>query len=177
VRSDPVTVAWRSKRPSSANDADSPLRDVRLTGTIIAPDLRIAIFAVTSASPLVLSEGEALKDWRLDSISPGRVVLSGPAGNIVLKTMPDADLVRSPPPAAIHSGQLELGVPPSAASWQPLGGFYAASAMVRVPESSSASRASVRLTQASSTSHPIKGASLEVKQSSASIRKSTAPAV
>jgi hypothetical protein len=110
--------------PSSANDADSPLRDVRLTGIVIAPDLRIAIFAVTGASPLVLSEGEALKDWRLDSISPGRVVLSGPAGNIVLKPKLDADLVRSPPPAAVQSGQLDLGAPPGAAladaSWQPL---------------------------------------------------------
>ena len=31
---------------SSADDANSPLRDVRLTGVVIGPDLRIAIFAV-----------------------------------------------------------------------------------------------------------------------------------
>ena len=101
--------------PSSANDADSPLRDVRLTGIVIGSDLRIAIFAVTGASPLVLSEGEALKDWRLDSISPERVVLSGPAGNITLKPKLDANLVRSPPPVAVQSSQLELGVPTGAA--------------------------------------------------------------
>jgi hypothetical protein len=76
------------------------------------------------AKVIDISEGEAVKDWRLDSISPGRVVLSGPAGKIVLKPKPDADLFRSPPPAAVQSGQLELGAPPSAAlagvSSQPL---------------------------------------------------------
>src|SRR6201994_1733680 len=39
--------------PSSANDADSPLRDVRLTGVVIGPDLRIAIFAVTGTNSRV----------------------------------------------------------------------------------------------------------------------------
>ena len=76
--------------PSSANDAASSLHDVRLTGIVTGPDIRIAIFAVTGTAPLVLSEGEALKGWRLDSISPERVVLSGPSGNIVLKPKPDA---------------------------------------------------------------------------------------
>jgi len=101
--------------PSSANEADSLLRDVRLTGVVTGPDLRIAIFAVTGANALVLSEGETLKDWRLDSISRGRVVLSGPAGKIVLKPKPDTNLVRSPPPAAVQSGPLEPGVSPGSA--------------------------------------------------------------
>src|SRR5215469_718755 len=39
--------------PSSA-EADSLLRDVRLTGVVTGPDLRIAIFAVTGANALVL---------------------------------------------------------------------------------------------------------------------------
>src|ERR1700719_1106880 len=50
--------------PSSANDADSPLRDVRLTGVVIGPDLRMAIFAVTGTNSRVLSEGETLNGWR-----------------------------------------------------------------------------------------------------------------
>ena len=89
--------------PSSANDADSPLRDVRLTGVVIGPDLRMAIFAVTGTNSRVLSEGETLKGWRLESISPKVVMLSGPAGNIVLKPQPDANLVRPPPPVAVQS--------------------------------------------------------------------------
>src|SRR5499427_3946613 len=87
--------------PSSANDADSSLRDVRLTGVVIGPDLRMAIFAVTGTNSRVLSEGETLKGWRLESISPKVVMLSGPAGNIVLKPQPDANLVRPPPPVAV----------------------------------------------------------------------------
>jgi hypothetical protein len=98
----------RQRRPetgSSANDGDSLLRDVRLTGVVIGPDLRIAIFAVTGANSRVLSEGGALKGWRLESISPEGVVLSGPAGNMVLEPQPDAKLVRPPPPVAVQSGQ------------------------------------------------------------------------
>src|SRR6266436_1176459 len=95
----------RPETASSANDADSPLRDVRLTGVVIGPDLRIAIFAVTGTNSRVLSEGEALKGWRLESISPEGVVLSGPAGNTVLEPQRDANLVRPPPPVAVQSGQ------------------------------------------------------------------------
>src|SRR6201995_1796046 len=90
--------------PSSAEDANSPLRDVRLTGVVIAPDLRIAIFAVSGTNALVLSEGETLKDWRLDSISPGKVLLSGPAGTIKLAPKLDANLVRPPRPVAAPPG-------------------------------------------------------------------------
>jgi hypothetical protein len=100
--------------PSSAGDAKSPLRDVRLTGVVIGPDLRIAIFAVSGTNSLVLSEGETLKDWRLDRISPGKVLLSGPAGIIKLEPKLDANLVRPPRPVAVPPGELEPGVPPGA---------------------------------------------------------------
>jgi hypothetical protein len=105
----------RPKTPSPTNDADSQLRDVRLTGVVIGPDLRVAIFAMTGASSLMLSEGDALKGWRLDSISPEKVVLNGPAGTIVLEPKPDANLVRPPPPAAVQSDQPEASVPPTVA--------------------------------------------------------------
>src|SRR5215469_2727399 len=82
----------RPETASSANDADSQLRDVRLTGVVTGPDLGIAIFAVAGSNPRVLSEGETLKGWRLDRISPEGVVLSGPAGNVLLKPRPDANL-------------------------------------------------------------------------------------
>jgi hypothetical protein len=95
----------RPETAFSANDADSPLHGVRLTGVVVGSGVRIAIFAVTGTNSRVLSEGEALKGWRLDSISPKEVVLSGPAGNILLKPQPDANLVRSPRPVAVQSGQ------------------------------------------------------------------------
>jgi hypothetical protein len=97
-------VQPRPEVPSSADDANSPLRDVRLTGVVIGPDLRIAIFAVSGADSLVLSEGETLKDWRLDRVSPGKVLLSGPAGTIKLEAKPDANLVHAPTPVAVRPG-------------------------------------------------------------------------
>jgi hypothetical protein len=122
---------------SSVDDADSPLRDVRLTGVVIGSDLRVAIFAVTGTNPRVLSEGETLKGWRLDSISPEKVSLSSPAGTITLEPKPDANLVRTPPPVAVRPGALEpslpqgmalAGVPeqPSAMTPIPIGNLSAA---------------------------------------------------
>jgi hypothetical protein len=104
----------RAEASSSTDDADTSLRDVRLTGVVIEPDRRIAIFAVSGAKPLVLSEGDTLKDWRLDSISPGKVLLSGPAGNVALEPKVDANLVRSAPSVEVQPGQVEPGVPPGA---------------------------------------------------------------
>ena len=98
--------------PSSTDGANSSLRDVRLTGIVIGPDQRIAIFAVSGTKPLVLSEGETLKDWRLDRISPGKVLLRGPAGTKELEPTPDANLVRPAPPVAARPS--EPSEPPGA---------------------------------------------------------------
>lgn len=105
----------RPETASSDSDADSLLRGVRLTGVVIGPDVRLAIFAVTGANSRALSEGQALKGWRLESISRERVVFSGPAGSIVLEPQPDANLVRPPPPVAVPSD------PPRAAMADPPG--------------------------------------------------------
>ena len=96
----PDLVRRPPKPAPSDNAADPRLPDVRLTGIVIERDRRIAIFDVTGTRPLVLSEGEALKDWRLDNISPQKVSLSGPAGTITLEPKADPNLVRPPPPAA-----------------------------------------------------------------------------
>jgi hypothetical protein len=99
--SDPLLGLTRRppKPASSDNAADRRLPDVRLTGIVIEPDRRIAIFAVTGTRPLELSEGETLKDWRLDSISPQKVSLSGPAGTMTLALNADTDLAGPPLPA------------------------------------------------------------------------------
>jgi hypothetical protein len=96
--------------PDNAGDPRPP--DVRLSGIVIEPDRRIAIFAVNGTKSVVLSEGEALNDWRIDSISPQKVSLSGPAGTMTLKPKPDANLVRPAPPAAPPAGQPQPDVPP-----------------------------------------------------------------
>ena len=105
----------RPEVPSSADDA-TPLRDVRLTGVVIGPDLRIAIFAVSGTNPLVLSEDKTLKDWRLARISPGNVLLSSPAGTIKLEPKPDANLVRTLRLLRFDPANLSLAYHP-ARSW------------------------------------------------------------
>src|ERR1700730_10285292 len=103
----------RPPEAASSDNADDPRPpDVRLTGIVIEPDQRIAIFAVNGTKSVVLSEGEALNDWRIDSISPQKVSLSGPAGTMTLKPKPDANLVRPAPPAAPPAGQPQPDMPP-----------------------------------------------------------------
>jgi nicotinate-nucleotide--dimethylbenzimidazole phosphoribosyltransferase len=113
----------RPPETAPSGNADPGLPDVRLTGIVIEPDRRIAIFAVAGAKPLVLAEGETLKDWRLDSISAQEVSLSGPAGTRTLEPKPDANLVRPPPPAAAAPGQpqpvAQAGAAPAGAPGQP----------------------------------------------------------
>jgi len=93
---------------SSVHDDDLRPPEVRLSGIVIEPDRRIAMFAVNGAKSVVLSEGEPLKDWRVESISPQGVLLNGPAGTMTLKPKPDANLVR---PAAVVTSQPQPEAP------------------------------------------------------------------
>jgi hypothetical protein len=85
---------------------------VRLTGVVIEPDLRIAIFVVSGTDSLALSEGETLKGWRIDRILPGNVWLSGPASTVRLEPKPDANLVHAPTPVAVRPNEPDLSVSP-----------------------------------------------------------------
>jgi hypothetical protein len=88
------------ERAASDRPAEPGLTDVRLTGIVIEPDRRTAIFAVQGAKPLVRSEGETVKDWHLDSIAPHEVTLTGPTGTTTLEPKRDSNLVRPAPPQA-----------------------------------------------------------------------------
>lgn len=90
---------------SSDNAGEPRAPGVRLSGIVIEPDRRIAIFAVNGTKSIILSEGEALNDWQVDSISPQKVSLSGPAGTMTFNPKPDANLVRLAPPAAAAASQ------------------------------------------------------------------------
>ncbi len=112
-------------RPDQPTGLD--LANVRLTGIVIEPGHHLAIFAVPDAKPMVRSEGEMMNEWRLDSVTPGEVVLSGPVGTATLQPRIDASLARrvvapprpaSPPqPAAVAA---RPGItPPGAGSPKP----------------------------------------------------------
>jgi hypothetical protein len=113
----------RPRQTAKSEGATDPeLSDVRLTGIVIEPDRRLAIFAVAGAKPRTLSLGEALNGWKLDSISPEEVSLSGPGGTRTLQPKIDTKLVRQarlpaapaqPPPAAQAPGQPQAGAAPA----------------------------------------------------------------
>ena len=105
-----------------AEGPDGGLSNVRLTGIVIQSDQRLAIFKVTGETR-ILSVGRALNGWKLDSISPEGVSLSGPGGTRTLQPEGDTTLVRQsrlpaapaqPPPAAAQApGQPQAGAAPS----------------------------------------------------------------
>jgi general secretion pathway protein N len=90
-----------NRKPPADEVAGQPagpdLNDVRLTGIVVAADRRLAIFALPGAKALVRGEGETVNDWRLDTITPHQVVLSGPAGTRTLQPKIDASVVRRAP--------------------------------------------------------------------------------
>ena len=95
----------------SANGADPDLSDVRLAGIIFEPERHLAIFAISGAKPLVRLEGEDVKEWRLDSISPNEVSLSGPGGVRTLAPRPDPHIVRQLPAVLAVSPGAPAGRP------------------------------------------------------------------
>jgi general secretion pathway protein N len=88
----------------SGSDGGADLADARLTGIVTEPGRRIAIFAVNGAKPLRLTEGEAVSGWRIVSITPREVALSGPGGSKTLEPKIDPNLgppAPGPTPAGI----------------------------------------------------------------------------
>ena len=74
--------------------ADPGMGNIRLTGIVIEADRHVAVVAVPGAKPLVRSEGEAVNEWHLDSISLREVSLSGPGGIMTLEPKSDPTMVR-----------------------------------------------------------------------------------
>ena len=113
-----------TRQPAARPDqpAGRDLGDVRLTGIIIEAGHHLAIFAVPDAKPMVRSEGEMINDWRLDSIAPGEVVLSGPAGTTTLQPKIDTSLARrvvAPPRPTPSPPQVAAPGPPTAGPPKP----------------------------------------------------------
>ena len=122
----PLFSSTRRPPQSAANDGASgaDLADARLTGIVTEPGHRIAIFAVSGAKPLTLTEGEAVSGWRIDSISPREVSLSGPSGTKILEPKVDASRGGSPGPTpAVTPPQRLPAQPVPAASALPRPGI------------------------------------------------------
>jgi len=102
VLSRPLFSSTRRPPQSAVNDGPSAdLGDTRLTGIVTEPGRHLAIFAVNGAKPLKLSEGEAVSGWRIESITPREVSLSGPGGTKTLEPKVDPSLSQGSAPAPI----------------------------------------------------------------------------
>ena len=113
-----------SRRPpqTAANDSGgtSDLADTRLTGIVTEPGRSIAIFAVNGAKPLKLTEGEAVSGWRIESITPREVALSGPGGAKTLAPKNDPNLAAPPSgPTPAAAAAVRPPIPPSPAAAPP----------------------------------------------------------
>jgi hypothetical protein len=102
-------------QPAGDRTADPELPNLRLTGIVIESEYHLAIFAVPGGKPLARVEGETINEWRLESVGPNQVSLSGPTGITTLEPKSDPSLVRqkqTAPPAAKPT-------PPAAAALRP----------------------------------------------------------
>jgi len=86
-----------SGRPADAASTAPEQTEARLSGIVVAPNHRLAIFAVPDGKAVVLSEGDTLNGWRLDSISAMAVSVSGPGGIRTLEPRPGRDLLKPAP--------------------------------------------------------------------------------
>jgi len=71
--------------PAGNLTADLGLERLRLAGIITAPGRRLAIFADTDGKPLAVAEGQSVKGWQIESITPRRVSLSAAGGIVNLR--------------------------------------------------------------------------------------------
>ena len=113
----PLFSSTRRPPQSAANDSviSSDLSDTRLTGIVTEPGHQVAIFAVNGAKPLRLTEGEAVSGWRIESITPREVSLSGPGGTKTLEPKLDPSLAQAPGPTPTANPAARLPAPPTAA--------------------------------------------------------------
>src|SRR5690348_5221369 len=64
------------RRPlESPRSTEADLKDKRLAGIVIEPNRRFAIFAVTGAKPLTVTEGDNVDGWRVESITADEIAL------------------------------------------------------------------------------------------------------
>ena len=78
---------------------------------MIGPDYALR-FLLSPARLASAVGGRNAERLALDRISPGKVLLRGPAGTIKLEAKPDANLVHPPTPVAVRPGKTDPSVRP-----------------------------------------------------------------
>jgi hypothetical protein len=104
-----------TRRPPQTTEISSnfELGGARLTGIVIGPGERLAIFDIKGSKPVVLNEGEIVSGWRVDSIAPSEVSLVGPAGVKTLQPKLDpAHTATTPSAPPASATRLQPAPPP-----------------------------------------------------------------
>lgn len=99
----------RDRRPTPlvAKAGDGALAALpRLTGVMVGPFGRSAIFASDTGKPLVILEGSSLGPYTVQAIEPGRVTVAGPDG--VRQLQPSFDAT---PRRAVAAAPLQMPQP------------------------------------------------------------------
>ncbi len=130
-----------TRRPPETTQSDGPstpdLTGRRLAGIVIEPDRRLAIFAVSGGKPLIVSEGESVNGWRIETIGPTEISLVGPTGTRTLQPKLEPSPVAQPrsprgtagPRPGAQPGQTAAAAPArSAVPTRPVGPAGAATA-------------------------------------------------
>lgn len=90
------------RKPYVTADQDvstAPIDLPRLTGILLASDVKRAIFAPDgSDKPIVVSEGESVGSWRVQEIAPDSVTMTGPDGTRRIRPKFAANAVPATPP-------------------------------------------------------------------------------
>jgi len=90
------------RKPYETNDQDvstAPVDLPRLTGILLASDVKRAIFAPDgSDKPIVVSEGENVGSWRVQEIAADSVTMTGPDGTRRIRPKFAANAVGATPP-------------------------------------------------------------------------------
>jgi general secretion pathway protein N len=104
-----------TRRPAqdapAAAAADGDLADTRLTGILTEPGRRMAIFAVNGGKPLKVAEGDEVSGWRVESITPREISLSGPGGTKTLQPKLDPNLAGQVPQPPVANPAAPLPTP------------------------------------------------------------------
>lgn len=90
------------RKPYMTNDQDvstAPIDLPRLTGILLASDVKRAIFAPDgSDKPIVVTEGESVGSWRVQEITPDSVTMTGPDGTRRIRPKFAANAMPATPP-------------------------------------------------------------------------------
>jgi hypothetical protein len=125
----PLFSRDRRPTPEAAKGSGGPALAAlpRLTGVVIGPFGRTAIFAVGEAGKAVaVGEGKTLGAYTVRAVVPGRVTVAGPEGERVVQLAPDAATRNTlaaelPQPAPVAAPPPAIpGLPPGVVPGQPL---------------------------------------------------------